>query len=178
MTADERLALVRLKIERADKHINDLNAEIRRFFNSNPYTIATKHDAQTRTVGSNFSCADVSTILQRPFAAEFREIFPPLFIKPADDLLPLKAGDELLSDAADAEPNKHMQFKFEIVIHEPGVIEGKPLLETLVQFSNRVSGIVNSFRPYLNRIRARQPPQSFLGRRTDHYPLQTSTSSI
>ena len=48
MTADERLALVRLKIERADEHIADLQAKIRSFFDSNPYKIATKRDPNTR----------------------------------------------------------------------------------------------------------------------------------
>jgi hypothetical protein len=41
MTAD---ALVRLKIERADKHIDDLKASLRSFFQSNPYKVGTKRD--------------------------------------------------------------------------------------------------------------------------------------
>jgi hypothetical protein len=48
MTADERLALIRLKIERADKHIRDLEATLRSFFEANPYKIATKRNPQTR----------------------------------------------------------------------------------------------------------------------------------
>src|SRR6266849_14640 len=48
MTADERLALIRLKIERADKHIHDLKTALRSFVDSNPYKVATKRDADTR----------------------------------------------------------------------------------------------------------------------------------
>jgi hypothetical protein len=48
MTTEERLALVRLKIERADKHIADLNAAIQSFFGSNPYKIGIKRDPDTR----------------------------------------------------------------------------------------------------------------------------------
>lgn len=48
LTADERLALVRLKIERADKHIMDLQTEIRNFIDSNPYEVASKRNPQTR----------------------------------------------------------------------------------------------------------------------------------
>jgi hypothetical protein len=39
MTADERLAIVRLKIERANKHIGDLQTAVRTFVNSNPYKV-------------------------------------------------------------------------------------------------------------------------------------------
>ena len=48
MTADERLALIKQKIERADKHISELQAAVRTFFESNPIKVATKRDPQTR----------------------------------------------------------------------------------------------------------------------------------
>ena len=48
MTADERLALIRLKLKRADKHIDDLKGSLRTFLNSNPYVIATKRNPDTR----------------------------------------------------------------------------------------------------------------------------------
>ncbi len=48
MTADERLALVRLKIERADKHIDDLKTAVRSFFDASPYRVSHKHDLYTR----------------------------------------------------------------------------------------------------------------------------------
>ena len=48
MTADERLALVRVKIERAKQHIRELNAEVKSFFDTHPYVIGTKRNPQTR----------------------------------------------------------------------------------------------------------------------------------
>jgi hypothetical protein len=41
-TADERLALIRAKVERAEKHINDLDVALRTFLDSNPYLVARK----------------------------------------------------------------------------------------------------------------------------------------
>jgi hypothetical protein len=48
MTADERLALIRTKIERANEHIRHLNAECRTYLKSKPYTIGVKRDPETR----------------------------------------------------------------------------------------------------------------------------------
>jgi len=48
MTSDERLALVRLKIERAKEHIGDLDVAVRAFWESRPYEVSTKRDDQTR----------------------------------------------------------------------------------------------------------------------------------
>ena len=72
-----------------------------------------------------------------------------LFIRPADALCPLKAGDELFIDAVDAEPNQQMQFRFDIAINEPQVIESKPILEALHQLVEFVSDIVKDFKPLL-----------------------------
>lgn len=44
MTADERIATVRLKIERAEKHIRDLDAEIVAFLKENPYPVSRYQD--------------------------------------------------------------------------------------------------------------------------------------
>jgi hypothetical protein len=269
MTADERLALVRLKIERANKHILDLNAAIRVFLDSNPYEILTKRDPNTRQliyyvasfretppaigmiagdainnlrssldhlanqlylVGTGG--ADYRTATSFPIAScrkefksmlegkeERRKVFgmrsdavnaicdlepyqrgkghdlwtlrrlnnidkhrlliaissaprsvhigsfiskmmplgitmpqsfeDQLFLRFGDTLEPLKAGHQLLIMPSDAEPNKNEKFRFDITLYEPGIIEGKPLLETLVQFSDRVNGIVGLFRSCL-----------------------------
>jgi hypothetical protein len=48
MTADERFALIRPKIERAKLHIRDLEIAIQAFRDSNPYPVGTKRDPQTR----------------------------------------------------------------------------------------------------------------------------------
>jgi hypothetical protein len=46
-TTQDRIRTVRKKIERAKKHIGDLNAAVGAFFSSSPYEIGTKIDAQT-----------------------------------------------------------------------------------------------------------------------------------
>ena len=47
LTADERLALIRLKIERAKKHILDLEIARDRFIETEPYVIEPERDPQT-----------------------------------------------------------------------------------------------------------------------------------
>jgi len=47
-TANERLSQVWPKVERAEKHIDDVNAESLAFFKTNPYVVSTKRDLQTR----------------------------------------------------------------------------------------------------------------------------------
>jgi hypothetical protein len=267
MTADERLALVRLKIERADKHIIDLQTSLNTFRAANPYEIGTKRNPETRqldyylvridpipntiraTVGDILNSlrstldhlaqqlylagsgaseyrdqtgfplspsandfkpkfvakktegmrqdavdairalepyaggkgSDLWTLdrlnnidkhrliaavwsildgvgpqsmVQRlpPYFAQFESLFKQMtdsfFIRPADRS-PLKAGDILFTDAPDAEPNENQKFCFQVAFHEPGICEGKPVLETLMQFRDRVNGILEAFRPCL-----------------------------
>lgn len=45
LTADERIALVSIKVERAKKHISDLHREIGAFLDSKPYAVVKKIDA-------------------------------------------------------------------------------------------------------------------------------------
>src|SRR5436305_1929257 len=45
-----RLESWRLKVERAEKHFKELEAEIRAFLASNPYEVAAKHDANVSEV--------------------------------------------------------------------------------------------------------------------------------
>ncbi len=249
MTADERLALIRPKIERAKKHIIDLNSEIGAFFATNPYEVGTKRDPQTRkliyyisrtepiplsvsaiagdaiqnlrtaldylpqhllmvgtgsavpskgkdatffidgdpnqpkhyetsmpskvqglrqdaikalleiepykggkghdlwvlhtlnnidkhrllvAVGSAYQSVNLGAFMTETLRKTFGEHIPIMdaFFRPADTMCPLKVGDELFIDAADAEPKQHMNFRFNISLNEPEVIEGKPILET------------------------------------------------
>ena len=46
MTDGERASLISVKVERAKKHIRDLEVEVRAFLESNPYLIGTKTDRQ------------------------------------------------------------------------------------------------------------------------------------
>jgi hypothetical protein len=47
-TADERLTLIRTKVERAKKHLTDLKLARDRFVDSKPYRITREYDPQTR----------------------------------------------------------------------------------------------------------------------------------
>src|SRR5207253_1434562 len=47
-TADERLALIRVKIQRATEHLRNLETEVRAFLTTNPYVVGTKREPQTR----------------------------------------------------------------------------------------------------------------------------------
>ena len=49
-TIEERLAQITPKVERAKKHVGDVNTEILSFIKTNPYTVATKRDPQTRNL--------------------------------------------------------------------------------------------------------------------------------
>ena len=69
-TIDERLRHVTLKIKRAEKHIADLEQQLRAFLDTTPYKVGTKHDSQTRKL-----------------------IYYVTSIKPVPDCLPLVAGD-------------------------------------------------------------------------------------
>ena len=71
------------------------------------------------------------------------------YVKPADRMFPLKAGDELFIDAPNVKVNEKMQFVFEVAFGEPQIVEGEPLLKTLHEFTNLVDGIITSFRPLL-----------------------------
>jgi hypothetical protein len=64
-------------------------------------------------------------------------------------LVPLKAGDVLFTDAPNAEVNDKMQFPFTISLHEPRVIEGKALIESLHQFAKLVDDTLTQFAPLL-----------------------------
>src|SRR4051812_13806510 len=46
MTADERLAAIRKKIERAKHHINEVKALVKGFQSSKPYTLAIEQNPQ------------------------------------------------------------------------------------------------------------------------------------
>lgn len=265
LSADERIAIIMVKVERAKKHIVELDGEVRSFIDSNAYEVAAKHDPNTRkliyyvsrttpvphsfsaitgdviqnlrsaldhlahqlwfvanpgktpprelqfptdssaaqyvasalgkikglrqdaidtfdsiepydggkgqdlsvlnrlnridkhrlliAVGSGFQSVNIGAYMSKMMGQIFDVNAIPemnLYIRPADILFPLKAGDELFIDAVDAEVNKKLDFRFSVVLHEPGVIDGKPILETLQHFADLVSGTISSFRPCLS----------------------------
>ncbi|MGO9530227.1 MAG: hypothetical protein ACLP3B_03515 [Syntrophobacteraceae bacterium] len=274
MTANERIVLIEVKIERAKKHISDLESEVKTFFDSKPYKVGTKRDPQVGkliyyivrantvpdciaaiagdaihnlrsvldhigqhlfligpnrptgpqkwdyfiigesatdfesklqrkikdfrpdaidvlrsiepyqggkghglwvlhrldivdkhrllvTVGSSFQSVDLVAHMRPFFEKMLTESFgskdlplltnfPSVFFRPADNLFPLKAGDELFIDAADAEVNEKMQFRFNVALNEPGITDGKPLLETIHHLADLVSNTFLILKPCLS----------------------------
>ena len=72
-----------------------------------------------------------------------------IFLNPADKGFPLKSGFELYIGAVDEKPNPKQQFRFNVALSEPGIIEGEPLLETIHQLTALVEGIVVALTPRL-----------------------------
>jgi hypothetical protein len=62
---------------------------------------------------------------------------------------PLKEGFELYIGAADEKPNPKQQFRFDVALNEPGIIEGKSLLNTVHQLATSVEGVVSALTPLL-----------------------------
>jgi hypothetical protein len=268
MTADERIALIQVKIDRAKKHVGDLGVAVKTFLDSGPYKIGAKRDPQSRkliyyvtsvepvpvciasiagdaihnlrsvldhiaqqlfllgpnraagpsrhdyfiigndaadfkarfqgivkdlrpdaidalrdiepyqggkghelwvlhrldiidkhrlliTVGSSFQSVDLGAYMGAMLAKTFGkdhpiENLPSAFFKPADNLFPLKAGDDLFIGAPNDEVNEKMQFRFNVALSEPGIVEGKPLLETVHQLADLVGNVFLRLKPCLN----------------------------
>jgi hypothetical protein len=72
------------------------------------------------------------------------------FVRPADRMFPLKAGDVLFEGAPDTDPDEHMEFRFEVAFGEPQILEGEPLLETVHQMADLIGNVVATFKPLLS----------------------------
>jgi hypothetical protein len=72
-----------------------------------------------------------------------------LFIKPDDKGFPLKPGFELYIGAPDEEPDPNQQFRFDVALNEPGIVESKSLLGTLHELTILVESIVAALTPSL-----------------------------
>jgi len=276
MTADDRLARVRAKVERAKQHIVDLNLRLKAFLDSKPYVVGTQRNPETRqliyfltgvrnlppsiglvvgdviqnlrsaldhlafqlymlgpggqaggvgsrtyfpiaddvakykieaprkvkglrpdaikaidaiepykggstdksdtlwrlekmnnidkhriliAIGSQFRSVDVGGLAHRMFQEamaasppEMRFTIPKfsVFVKPADRLWPLKAGDQLFIDAPDAKVDENRQFRFDVAFGEAQIAAGEPIIETLQQMADLVDSLIVSFRPFLS----------------------------
>ena len=62
----------------------------------------------------------------------------------------LEVGTEIYISAPDANDNQKREFRLLTVFNEPGVIEGKAILETIQHLSDAVESVVASFKPCLN----------------------------
>lgn len=111
------------------------------------------------TAGSAFQSLNIGAHLSRemqkhlstsPMADKFANMPAlDLFLRPADRMFPLKAGDELFIDGPDAEPNEKLEFRFEVSFGEEGVAFGVPIVETLASLVKLVEGIPPQFEPHL-----------------------------
>ncbi|MGQ0509881.1 MAG: hypothetical protein ACT4P9_04645 [Betaproteobacteria bacterium] len=108
------------------------------------------HDMSFEDLFSNTGIADFFA------GAGIREKikFPPMVIRAANpSISALKAGDVLplvvFDRSAESELGKNLYLRFEITLNEPGVIEGKPILETVKQLAGLVNRTVDAFRPCL-----------------------------
>ncbi len=72
-----------------------------------------------------------------------------IFINPANKGFPLDVGFPLYIGGVGEEVNPILQFRFEIALNEPGIIEGKPLLEILHQLTKMVEDIIEILTPRL-----------------------------
>src|ERR1700728_1779547 len=67
------------------------------------------------------------------------------YVAPARQVFPLKAGDVINTDPPDAEPDQDIDFRFSIVLNEPGIAEGLSITETLYETRDLVGSIVAAF---------------------------------
>jgi hypothetical protein len=83
--------------------------------------------------------------------AEFASAAPglSLFIRPADNLCPLKVCDELFIGAPDDEINPDVKFNFDVALYEPEIIKPGPMLETVQHLADLVGNTVTTFKPLL-----------------------------
>ncbi len=68
--------------------------------------------------------------------------------------VPIRVADrqtapELFIGAPDEEVNEKMEFRFNVALSEPQIIEAGSLLETIHQMTNVVEGIISSLTPLL-----------------------------
>lgn len=74
---------------------------------------------------------------------------PPLFLRPGDNLFPLKPDAELFVDGPDAEPSERVTFRFEVSFGEPQVVDGEPIVPTLQELVKVVEGVLDQLAPHL-----------------------------
>ena len=72
-----------------------------------------------------------------------------VYIVPADKGFPLKEDFVLYIGAVDEKPNPKQQFRFDVALNESGVIEGKPLLDTVRQLTTVVDDVIVALTPLL-----------------------------
>jgi hypothetical protein len=93
----------------------------------------------------------MSGLLPKDFAPEMASAMQSmnLYLNPADKGFPLQPGFELYIGQADEVPNPKQEFRFELVLNEPGVAEGMNLLDTVNALTTEVERVVQELVPLL-----------------------------
>jgi len=107
------------------------------------------------TVGSQAAGVNLGQLmagdLRNTFPAEAVRAFEAMniYLNPADKGFPLQPGFKPYIGAPDEQPNPKQQLRFDVVVNEPGISEGKPLLTLTNELATLVEGIVTTLTPRL-----------------------------
>ena len=71
------------------------------------------------------------------------------YLMPADTGFPLKLGFHLYTTAPDEEPNAKLEFRFTVVLNEPGISDGLPVMDAVKQLGEQVQHVVQTLAPLL-----------------------------
>jgi hypothetical protein len=101
---------------------------------------------QSLNLGAHVSATMADFFQFNPSSPFYGKEFPALdaFFKPAAVLFPLKVGDELFIDGADAKVNEKIQFRFNVAIYEPQIVGATSILETIHQLRDSVESAVSA----------------------------------
>ena len=67
-----------------------------------------------------------------------------IYLNPADKGFPLEPGFELYIGQVDELPDPKQQFRFQLALHEPGVAEGLPIIETIDELISTVDSVTKN----------------------------------
>jgi hypothetical protein len=76
-------------------------------------------------------------------------MLPNFLVDPDERTCPAKVGQIVFIDDINPKVDKQIQPFFQVVLHEPGIVECEPLFETIHYMVDHVEDIVRSFRPLL-----------------------------
>lgn len=111
------------------------------------------------TVGFSLNSSNVGPIVLGLAKAQVAKAWPAkkftferldIFLSPANRMFNLKVGDILETVPPESEVYKKSDFRFNVSLNEPGVIECEPLLDTLSRFGELVNRTLSNFRPLLS----------------------------
>lgn len=102
--------------------------------------------------GASFGSLNLGAVMTQFMKKSFPEQanalleLPAMFLKPADNLFPLKEGDKLFIDGPDEKEVTNMQFRIDYVFNESGIVEGYPIIGTLESMIDEVERVVSDGR--------------------------------